>query len=316
MRCVVIGETAEGRLLAVALARTGEEVSLLLPPDRLPESGALRLTVVGPAGDEVRWAIIPAVATLSDLPEFAVLAISDRAIEQVLPNIVNLLGSAPVLLVGDSPLGDDLAIEALGSDRVLRGIVIGVRVLDRTGSVHVAGEFHLIVAGEASARAKLVSTLEATLAVSTAEDGRGCRWSAALLDLAQAPAALADLPMAQALADRRVRRRTIAILREATHVLHAANIVLAPLPDRDMRRLERLHAVPELLAGRALRQLALERDPANALPDSLAAALRAQRRQDLADLCEAFRRLARSVNIPIPTIERLAAEIHERAVGG
>ncbi len=310
MNIIVVGAGALGSVLATTLARAGEDVSLLMRPDRAPEAGAARLTIVRDPPAAEQWAIVPVVTMIAEPPDLVVLAVPTAAMPDALAAIAPVCGAAPALVLATGPQGDEAAIETLGADRVIRGVALMTAVMERPAQARVAGAQQVLL-GASSATldaliTRLVEACDGSPQASRVPDVTGCRWSAALVALARGVTALADQPTAALGDDRRLSSVARNMIREATETLATAGVTLAPLPALDSARLARLHAVPGIFAGRAWRNLDLSVDAADALPPPLAATLRARRRAEMPAIAASVLALAGAHHVAAPTIERLA----------
>jgi 2-dehydropantoate 2-reductase len=120
---VVVGAGAVGSVIATDLARAGDEVTLLVRPDAVPETGRVK-TQVEEADREVRWAILPAAGAIAEPPDLVILCVKAPDLAAATHPLAGHIGDAPMLALHAAPEGDAVVQSALGRP-IFGGIFTG-----------------------------------------------------------------------------------------------------------------------------------------------------------------------------------------------
>lgn len=317
MRIVIIGAGAIGTTLAVSLARAWEEVSLLVTPEAIPASGALQAIVDHAATGEQRWAIMPAIGSLTEACDLIILAVPTPALPAAAQLAAQAPGAPPLLTVQQTPGIEGTIAASLGQGRIAGALPAFAAIWQGAGHARLLGDLGMSLA--ASADPQIIALLEKAFPVYLIPDLDALRWTRLLL---QAPMLLGDLsdrPFAVIRDHRRLEAIAIALLREATHVAEAAGLPLAPLPGLALDKLRRLHTVPGLFAARAAQPFLAYAmrgpgeigKPSESEPSPLRTHLRRHRPTEIDDLQGMLVRLGEKLQIPTPAIARAVALVHE-----
>jgi 2-dehydropantoate 2-reductase len=231
--------------LAEAIARAGLRLSDLDGADRLLAAGAVRLAT-DPAAAFAEADVILVTVKSGDTPAVAGL-ISEHAPSGVtVVSLQNGVGNVDVLL---ARLG--------GMARVVPGMVPFNVV--QTRAEGAPPRFHratsgtvLIGAGVPGLRAALAAN---GMGVAESRDMTGVLWGKLLLNLNNALNALAGIPLAAELADRRWRRLLARQIEEGLAVLEAAGIRPARIEGVPPRAVPRILRLPDWLFRRVARRM-------------------------------------------------------------
>ncbi len=261
MKITVVGAGAIGSVLATALARAGEEVTLLVRAQDVPPAGSLKLSVIDGQDAGQRWAIIPVVSALAESPDLIILAVKTHNVEEAAWTVVPHLGDALIMTTQTGPRGDIIAGSVLGPERLISCIPWFTAVLQEPGHATIAGEGYLYIgvthdqpAPPADRVQRVLDLLNAAIPTKLIPNITALRWTKLLLVIPQAISASTNTPVSELLHDRRLVNLGVLLLREATRVIAKAEIELAPLPGVDVAKLKRFHSVPGMFAAHAFRQ--------------------------------------------------------------
>jgi 2-dehydropantoate 2-reductase len=306
MNITIVGTGAVGSVVAVALARADADVTALLRPDAVAESGSSHMQVTGSAG-EPQWAIVPSVADLTEQPDVVILCVPAHELAQASMTLAHLPAHIPVLALHAAPEADAGAQQALGR-RIIGGTFTGQAEYMGPGqarAVNAGLALDPAINEHPAVLASLRSALPVTLAAIAP-----LRWARLLVDLPQAIGAVVDQPFSALATERQVAALTLQLLTEATRTLATAGLTPSDLPDVDMGRLRKLHTVPGLFANGALKRESAVFPGERALPASLWQRLRRRRTTEVDALHGAIVRLGAEVGVPTPIHARLVEAMH------
>lgn len=306
MNIVVVGAGAVGSVIATDLARAGEEVTLLVRSDALPEAGRLKTQVTEPEKDP-RWAILPAVSALTETPDLVILCVKAPDLAAA-ASLVGRIGDAPVVALHAAPEGDATAQAALGRP-IISGIFTGSAEYSAPGVARVVAPALALDPGAGTAPAGLAA-LDRALPVARTAPLAEVRWTHVLLSLPQAISALVNMPLDMLEDDRYVAALSTTLLTEAARVYAKAGITPAAVPGVDLGKLRRLHTMPGIFAGRVVRQEMHIFHGRATLVDPLLQSLRRQRPTEIDALHGAVARLGQQHGVPTPAITRLIELLH------
>ncbi|HEX5504413.1 MAG TPA: 2-dehydropantoate 2-reductase [Thermomicrobiales bacterium] len=260
-RIVVYGAGAVGQFVGGALALAGHDVTLLGRP-ALRDALAGRPLALERAGAVSEAAPVRAVADLADLagaPDLVLLTVKSYDTTAALPDLRLLAAGGAAVLTLQNGVGNEEALAAALGPAVVRSgaltVSVGAPEPGRVVAYTARGGLGLApLAGAPHDLAPLLALFAPTgLPLVTARTHRVLKWSKLLLNLlANAQAALLDLPPAALFADPRafaVERRAF---REARAVMRASGIGLVDLPAYPVRALAAAMALPVPLARRLL----------------------------------------------------------------
>ncbi len=312
MNITIIGAGATGSVVAVALARAGEDVTTLLRPDAVAESASVRMQVAA-SGAEPQWAIIPIVAALAEPPDLVVLCVPAHALADACQAIAHLPTHIPVVALHAAPAGDATAQQALGR-RVIGGTLTGSAEYLHIGQARVVDAGVTLdpaITEYPAALAALRGALTVTVAPVVPQ-----RWARLLVDLPQVLAALTNQPLSTLSEERGIAPLILQLLTEATRTLASAGVVPADLPGIDIVRLRKLHTVAGFFAQGALRRESYVFPGARELPISLWQRLRRRRPTEVDALHGAIIRLAQAHAVATPLHTRVVEQMHAATASG
>lgn len=314
MNVLVVGAGAVGSVVATAVARAGDDVTLLLRPAQTPEGGALKITIDDPGG-EACWAIIPTIAAITDAPDLVLLCVKSPDLLDTARSVAAQCGPAPVLALHSAPLLDDALTEILGADRFISGYFSGAAEYHTPG--HALATNSGLVVGNAVTRLPAVQELlQHALPLMVVADIAAYRWALLLVNLPQALAAITDTPLASLIEEKYVQHLTAVLLVEATRVLAKADLVPADLASVEMGKLRKLHAMLGVFQAGFVRQQAALFTRYQTIPDPLRQSLRRRRPSEIADLHGALVRLGAQHAISTPALARIVTVVEAVASTG
>jgi 2-dehydropantoate 2-reductase len=304
---VVVGAGAVGSVIATDLARAGDEVTLLVRPDAVPETGRVK-TQVEEADREVRWAILPAAGAIAEPPDLVILCVKAPDLAAATHPLAGHIGDAPMLALHAAPEGDAVVQSALGRP-IFGGIFTGGAEYLAPGMARVVAPA-LALDPAAPPPPEALAALRRALPVTLDAPLADLRWAHVLLSLPQALSALVDSSLAQLVDDRYVAGLSATLLTEAARVFAKAGVTPAAMPGVEMSKLRRLHAMPGLFAGRVARQELHALAARAPLADPLLQSLRRRRPTEIDALPGTIARLGRQHAVPTPITDRLIETIH------
>lgn len=312
MQILVVGAGAVGSVVATSLARAGEEVSLLVRPEAVPESGRLK-TQVETRDQESQWAILPAAAEILDPPDCIFLCVKAPDLASAASMLSQVASHVPVVALHAAPKGDATIAEALHRP-ALGGIFGGSAALLAPGNVRSDAP-RLLLARTVAQMPNVIEMLQHALPVTLVDDITHIRWAHLFATLPQTIGALVNRPLAEIAEDRTVQQFATTIWTEAARVFAKTDIPLE-LPAYDLARLRRLHATLGIFTGRVVRQesgLLLMRGD---LPDPLLQSLRRGQPTEVEALYGALARLGTQVGVPTPATARIMELVQRVATTG
>jgi 2-dehydropantoate 2-reductase len=245
VRFLVFGAGAIGTYVGGSLALAGSEVVFLERPEAaagLLAEGLRVETVAGAVGRIEHPSIVTDIRQALDGAAFdaAVLAVKSFDTAAVLEQMRPVCERMPAVLCLQNGVENEPALAAvLGAGRVVAGSVATAIGRLGPGGVRVERLRGIGIAVENPLGPRLVDALDAAgLRARPFADGRSMKWSKMLTNLAvNASCAVLDLSPAQVIADPRLFRLEIAMLRETLAVMAKLGIAVTDLPGTPVRAL-------------------------------------------------------------------------------
>ncbi len=309
MRICIIGAGAIGSALAVALARAGDEVTILLPPDVLPEGGAFRVTLTDPHNDEIRWAIIPATSHLSEPFDLAILAISIPDLRDSARGIHLAGQDFPILTVQPIPGAEEIVRELLGAGRVIGMLPLFDAAQIERGRSRVAGPLNALI--DVRMESSVLQSLRRALAITAVPDLEAERWTRVVAGVPALLSALTDTPLAMLRERRRLDNAAVGLLREASHLVDSLRLPLVELWGIAPTRWTQLHRIPGLLAPRAIHPILETIAREDRLAPMLARHLHQHRQTEIDELQGQLVARGAIASISTPLLAQVITLIHQ-----
>ena len=284
--------------LAEAIARRGLRVSDLDGADRLVASSAVRLAT-DPAAAFAEADIVLVTVKMRDTPAMAELIAEHAPSGVTVVSLQNGVGNVDVLL---ARLG--------GMARVVAGMVpFNVVQTLKDGA---PPRFHRATSGTVLIGAGVAGLREALradgLAVTESPDMTGVLWGKLLLNLNNALNALAGVPLAAELADKRWRKLLARQIEEGLKVLKAAGIRPARIEGVPPGAVPRILRLPDWLFRRvARRMLAIDPEARSSMWEDL----ERRRPTEIDHLQGAILALAATTRVRVPLTERIVTLVKE-----
>jgi 2-dehydropantoate 2-reductase len=312
VQILVVGAGAVGSVVATSLARAGEEVSLLVRPAAVPESGRLK-TQIDVLDHEPQWAIVPVASEVAEPPDCILLCVKAPDFAAAASALAPVPASIPVMALHAAPTGDEVLASALRRP-VIGGIFGGSAAWLAPGCARVLAP-RLQLARAAEQVPGVVAMLQRALPITVVEEIVSTRWAHLFATLPQAVGALVNRPLAEIAEDRTVQHLATALWTEAARVFAKADIPLT-LPDYDLGRLGRLHATLGIFTGRVVRQESALLLTRGDLPDPLLQSLRRRQPTESDALHGALVRLGAQMGLPTPATARMVELLARVATTG
>jgi ketopantoate reductase len=303
MHIAVVGAGAIGSVLATALSRAGDEVTLILRSAAVPEGGSLRLSVTLPENAE-QWAILPATAALSDRPDLIILAVQTQEITEAI-KALGEMADIPMVVLQAGPHAPDLA-RAAGAQHVFDALPLW-SAIGAHGQAKIETEGPLAIC-DTDIEHPALTTVRSSWPTQPVADVVALRWTRLFVTLPQILTALTDLPLEEILEDRRCFNSALALWREGAQILTTDNTFLAPWPNVEFDKLQRIHSMPGIFAARVARRITL---PTTTTP--LQRDLAHQKTGEADELIGVFIQKGTTHNIPTPALSTMLSLIQTRA---
>jgi 2-dehydropantoate 2-reductase len=330
MHVLVYGAGAVGSLLAAYLAggrpaagRERPAVTLLARRAHVASVRTWGLALETPAGRFVSKNI-DSVTSLDDLaapPDAVLLTVKAYQVPEALALLGPVLASAAVpVVVFENGIGsEDTAAGVVGADRTIAGAVTISVELERPGVVrrHTnGGGVALAPVGSHAPAASVVGLFRGSdLPVRVYADAGAMKWSKLLLNLlANASAAILDVPPAAVANDPRLFAIERAAFREAVAVMRALRQRPVALPGYPVPLLARVMAAPPAV-GRLVLRRALARGRGDKMPSLWYDLERGRQHNEVTVLNGAVAREGDRLGVPAPVNQTLTEVLLALAEG-
>ena len=303
---LVYGAGAVGSLMAAALAESAPVTVL----GRRPHVASIRTwgLVIESAGGRIVSKGVDSITSLDDLatpPGLVILTVKAYQVPEALASLAGVLVRPDVaVVVLQNGIGsEEIVAGVIGGDRTVSGTVTIAVELERPGAVrrHTrGGGVGLAPAGTAAVERVAALFRASVLPVRVYADAAQMKWSKLLLNiLANASAAILDLPPAAIAEDPRLFALERAAFREAVRVMRALGLRPASLPGYPTPLLVRVMAAPAWL-GQAVLRRALGRGRGDKMPSLWHDLERGRRQTEVTVLNGAVAREGERLGVPVP----------------
>lgn len=315
MQVVVVGAGALGSTLAIAFARAGDDVTLLVRHHELSESLQRHMYLSIP-GQEQLWAITPTVTELSESPDLVIIATQTQDIVEACLPLAGILPTVHAVITTQlGTRGDGIVQQYVGAATSVFHVVPDFTVaLDPTGQLTFAGQLHMQIGqGSGPNNSPLLGQLAATIGMTIATDAvptiAPYRWTRLFFSLPEPLFAIGDLPLAASTTEKSLMHANLVILREAAKVVVAQDISLAPQPSTDIDRWLKVPNMLGLFADRFIHQQEAVFNRFGQFPSPSQQHLQRHRSTEVGDINGEIVRLGHEKGIPTPVNERIIEEV-------
>ncbi|HRF08728.1 MAG TPA: 2-dehydropantoate 2-reductase [Xanthobacteraceae bacterium] len=300
-KIAVVGAGAIGNLLAAIWTRAGEDVTLVVRPDRVAALSASGLRASGLAGD---FHVMPKVT--AEIPagtEFAVFTMKTQDLAQALRTHKGSLGAATIVTTQNGVRAREIVLAECGVEPISATLMLNASALEpgtvrynRIGTTVLGAvpEERRMALAEMDVLFELVSPVFDTPQI------EGAMWSKLVVNaLTNSLQALTGNSLNDCVNDPVISSFAVAQLKESFGVVRAAKIPLIDMPGAPMKLFSIMMRLPPLLCKAILRKNLGRADEANTLTSTLQSILRKQP-TEIDYLNGEFVRLGEKINHPVP----------------
>lgn len=312
MRIAVIGAGAVGGTLAVLLARSGNDVTVVARGENLRAIRQEGLRLDGGFGD----VSVPLASTglLTAAPELAILATKAQDAEAALNAQADHLAGVPLLVVQNGLGGLETARRAAPASPLLGGLALFAASFLEAGHVTVTGPNPMVVgAGPSADRAlldRVVAVLREALPIEVTPDIEGAQWTKLLINHVNALPAITGLSVQEVVADRGLLRVMTASMRETVRIARRTGARFARVQGVSGRVLELVGVLP-LALGSFFPRLLARRMGSVPNPGSTLQSIRRGQLTEIDYLNGAAVDTARRLGMASPVNSAIVALVHE-----
>jgi len=253
MRIAVIGAGAIGGSLGALLARSGQDIVLVGRPENVAAIRSGGLHVDGFRGDFT--AHVDAQETLDRRPDLVLLAVKTQDVIPALRQNASVLDGVPLVTLQNGLRSDELAASVLTPAQLVSGVVVMSATYLTPGQVTLIDEGNLVIGRpfgpNDDALQRIADVLGKAVNTRISDNIRGAHWTKLMINLNNALPAMTNLSVSEAIADDRLSRLAVALIREGLQVADRAGVRLETLPGIRVSSLRLLSKMPiGLAAGR------------------------------------------------------------------
>ncbi len=312
-RIAIIGAGAIGSALGAALARAGEDVTLIGRPAHLDAIRRDGLQVEGRTGAYV--ARLNTADTLGFQPDYAFLTVKTQDVLPALQANLAHLHEAPLVTFQNGVRSDDLAASLLPRAQIVSAVVNISATYLRPGAVTVVYPGTLLI-GHPFPEGKvplepLKRLLEQAAPTTVSGNVRGAHWLKLLFNLNNAFPALTNTSLHELYGHASIRALAVQVIREGLRTVRAAHIRLESLPEVSVNVFRMVGVLPMPLAGQLVAARARRVQSQWPLLGSTLQSLLRGRPTEIDYLNGEIVQLGEQVGRPTPLNARLIELVHE-----
>ena len=311
-KIAVVGAGAIGNLLAALWVRAGEDVTLVVRPNRVESLRASGLRTSGIAGE---FHVTPKVA--AEIPagtDYAVFTMKTQDLAEAVRTLNQSLGSATVVTTQNGVRAREIVLAERGVEPITATLLLNSSTLE-PGTVRynraadtVLGATH---AEKRHTLPELKRLFELVAPVFVTDQIESAMWSKLVINaLTNSIQALTNKPLNECVRDPAISDFAVAQLKESFSVVRAAGIPLINMPGAPMKLFSRLLALPSFV-GKSILRKNLGQDEQAMLMTSTVQSLLRKQPTEIDYLNGEFVRLGEKINFPTP-INRAIVEAVKR----
>jgi len=277
-KIAVIGAGAIGNLLAAVWARAGEDVTLVVRPNRVAPLLASGLQATGIAGD---FHVSPKVA--AEVPagtDIAVFTMKTQDLAEAVRTHKSSLDLATVVTTQNGVRAREIVFAERSVEPITAILLLNSSALE-PGSVRynragdtVLGASH---SGKRRSLPELKRLFELVAPVFVTEEIEGAMWSKLVINsMTNSLQALTNKPLNECVNDPVIANFAVAQMRESFGVLRAAGIPLINMPGAPMKLFSRALSLPAFVGRMILRKNLGKAEQSNIITSTLQSLLRKQ----------------------------------------
>ncbi|MBY0530384.1 MAG: 2-dehydropantoate 2-reductase [Xanthobacteraceae bacterium] len=307
-KIAVVGAGAIGNLLAAIWARAGEDVTLVVRPERVALLRAAGLRASGIIGE---FHVAPKVE--AEVPAgagFAIFTMKTQDLAEAIRAQSSSLGTATVVAVQNGVRAREIILGERGVEPISAILLLNSSTLE-PGTVRY-NRAGVTVLGAADAGERYVVTelkrlFELVAPVFVTGEIEGAMWSKLIINsLTNSINALTGKPLNECVRDPMIAEFAVAQLKESFGVVRAAGIPLINMPGAPMKLFSRALALPSFVGKMILRKNLGKAEQETIMTSTLQSLLR-KRPTEIDYLNGEFVRLGEKIGFPTP-INRATVE--------
>lgn len=311
-KIAVVGAGAIGNLLAALWARAGEDVTLVVRPNRVESLLASGLAASGIKGD---FRVTPKVA--AEIPvgtDFAVFTMKTQDLAEAIRTQKASLGTATLVTAQNGVRAREIVLEECRREPVSAILLLNSSSL-ASGEVRYNREGVTVLGAAAPELRNRIPELKRLFAmvasVFVTDEIEGAAWSKLVINaMTNSMNALTDRPLNECVNDPAIVQFGVAQLKESFGVVRAAGIPLINMPGAPMKLFSRALMLPAFVGRMILRKNLGSSDQASIMTSTLQSILRRQP-TEIDYLNGEFVRLSDKTGYPVP-INRAVVEAIRR----
>ncbi len=312
-RIAIIGAGAIGSAVGAALARAGEDVTLIGRPAHLEAIRRDGLRVNGRTGSYV--AHLNTAETLDFEPDYAFLTVKTQDVLPALKANLPHLQNAPLVTFQNGVRSDDAAASLLPREQIVSAVVNISATYLEPGAVTVVYPGTLLIghpfpSGDVPLE-PLKALLQHAAPTTISSNVRGAHWLKLLFNLNNALPAVTNTSLHDLYARPEARELSARVIREGLRTVRAAHIRLESLPEVSVNVFRMVGALPLPLAGRLVAARARRVQGDWPLLGSTLQSLLRGRPTEIDYLNGEIVRLADKLRRPVPLNAELVELVHE-----
>lgn len=307
-KIAVVGAGAIGNLLAAIWVRAGEDVTLVVRPERVDMLRASGLQTSGIAGE---FHVTPKVA--SEIPsgtDFAIFTMKTQDLAEACRAYKNSLGGAVFVAAQNGVRAPEIVFDELGFAPVSAILLLNSSSL-ASGEVRYNREGVTVLGAADPSMQNMLPQLNRLLTlvapVFVTGEIEGAMWSKLIINsLTNSINALTGKPLNECVRDPMIAEFAVAQLKESFGVVRAAGIPLINIPGAPMKLFSHALALPSFVGKMILRKNLGKAEQETIMTSTLQSLLR-KRPTEIDYLNGEFVRLGEKIGFPTP-INRATVE--------
>jgi 2-dehydropantoate 2-reductase len=300
-KIAVIGAGAIGSILAAIWTRAGEDVALVVRPERVDPLRASGLRVSGMAGD---FHVMPVVeAEIPPGTEFAVFTMKTQDFAGALKARKSSLGNAIVVTTQNGVRAREIVLAELGAEPITATLLLNASSLE-PGTVRYNRIGHTVLGAVSAERRASLAEMQRLFAlvspVFVTDQIEGAMWSKLVINaLTNSLQALTGKPLSECVNDPVIASFAVRQLKESFGVIRTAGIPLIDMPSAPMKLFSMMLRMPAFVGKAILRKNLGRADEAATMTSTLQSILRKQP-TEIDYLNGEFVRLGEKAGFPTP----------------
>jgi 2-dehydropantoate 2-reductase len=316
-KIAVIGAGAIGSILAAVWTRAGEDVTLVVRPERVEALRASGLRASGMAGD---FHVMPKVeAEIPPGTEFVIFTMKTQDLAGALKERKSSLGNAVVVTTQNGVRAREIVLAELGAEPITATLLLNASSLE-PGTVRYNRIGHTVLGAVPAERREALAEMDVLFELVTpvfvTDQIEGAMWSKLVINaLTNSLQALTGKPLSECVNDPVIASFAVRQLKESFGVVRAAGIPLIDMPSAPMKLFSMMVRLPAFVGKAILRKNLGRADEAATMTSTLQSILRKQP-TEIDYLNGEFVRLGEKTGFPTPVNRAIVEAIRRIETNG